>query len=476
MMNMVLSYQCCMAPMITKGSLCCVARLGSCTKKTNLCFSTPLLLGWKMPSINRSSSSLLATSSKTNSHPLMMIPPDEEEDGRSLCRFYDYVNEKVLNTNIKIPEEVDHAICIGSSHGWLAYISRLDCSVFLWSPFSTTPLISLPPIDTLPSITSVPREEVDEENPDDDTLHYKWKSAYESDDDSSPDFGFKVECNYLDESQSFYTRSANRLILYLIRKIVLSSVPTSDDCIVVALPGLSIHRSIAFCKPGDKSWTFVEPPLKKYFDIVDVIHFKDQLFYTITSYRRTLYAYDLADLSSPKSYHIETCFEYEHLSSLEKYTRRSCRKRYYLVESSGELLLVCRLFSNRMNNDGEIIVNSTIIKSQDQTTTFDVYKLDFSRNKWEPIRCIGDQVLFVGTNQSLSLSARNFSILKANCIYFTDDSCTIHKKYPPRRCKGYGGNDYGHYELEGRYVFGELCRFGDGRILPPPFWVMRHFH
>jgi hypothetical protein len=25
------------------------------------------------------------------------------------------------------------------------------------------------------------------------TLRYKWKTAYESDDDSSPDFGFKVE-------------------------------------------------------------------------------------------------------------------------------------------------------------------------------------------------------------------------------------------------------------------------------------------
>ena len=43
----------------------------------------------------------------------MMIEPEEEkedEDGRSLYRFYDYVNKKV-ETNTKIPEEVDHAIC-----------------------------------------------------------------------------------------------------------------------------------------------------------------------------------------------------------------------------------------------------------------------------------------------------------------------------------------------------------------------------
>jgi hypothetical protein len=474
MVNMLLSYQWCMVPM-TRGSLCRVATLGSYTKKTSLCFSTPL-----MPSINRSSSSLLALPSKANSHPLMMIPPDEEEkDGRCLCRFYDYVNEKVIKTNIKIPEEVNHAICIGSSHGWLAYISRLDCSVFLWNPFTTTPLISLPPIHTLSSITVIPREDVDEDEIlkryEGDTLCHKWKSAYESDDDSFPDFGFKVEWDCPDQSQSFYTRSAKRLILYLIRKIVLSSVPTSDDCIIVALLGLSIHRSIAFCKPGDKSWTFVEPPLKKYFDIVDVIHFNDQLFYTITPCGCTLYVYDLADLSSPKSYLIKTYFEDEHLSLLEEYVRKSCGKRFYLVESSGELLWVCRYITNKMNNDGEIIVNSNNIESSDQTIMFDVYRFDFSQNTWDPIRCIGDQVLFVGTNQSLSLSIHSFPSLKANCIYFTDDSCEIHKKYPPW-CKGYVGNDYGHYELGGGYVFGELCRFGDGRVLPPPFWVMRHFH
>ncbi|XP_062152147.1 uncharacterized protein LOC133860585 [Alnus glutinosa] len=469
-----------------------VVTLRSCTKKSNLCFSTPLLLRRrKMPSIIGSSSSLLASPLEAShvsvSHPLMMIPSDEkDEDGRSLCRFYDYLNEKVVNTNIKIPEEVEHAICVGSSHGWLAYISRLDCSVFLWSPFTASPLISLPPIHTLPFITVIPREEVDEENPDDvlerykgDTLHYKWKTAYESDDDFLPDFGFKVEWDYPDQSKSFYTRSPKRLILNLIRKIVFSSVPTSDDCIVVALPGLSTHRSIAFCKPGDKSWTFVEPPLKKYYDIVDVIHFKDQLFYTITSSGHTLYAYDLADLSSPKSYLVKTSLEYFRLplSSLEEYTRRYewCQERYYLVESLGDLLWVRRIFTNYMNGDGEIIFNYKLLKFPDQTIMFDVYRLDFSQNTWKYIKCIGDQSLFLGTNQSLSLPARDFPSLKANCIYFTDDSCEIHKKYPPCDREGYGGHDYGHYELGG-YAFGEFCRFGDGRILPPPFWVMRHFH
>ena len=156
-----------------------------------------------MPFINRSSLSLLTSTSKANSHPLTMIPLDEEkEDGRSRCRFYGYVNERVVNTNIKILEEVDHAICIKSSHGWLAFVSpSLIASFFFGVPSRPLTLISLPLIHTLPSIMVIPHEKVDEENPVDkileryqgDTLCYKWKTAYESDDDSSPNFGFKVE-------------------------------------------------------------------------------------------------------------------------------------------------------------------------------------------------------------------------------------------------------------------------------------------
>jgi hypothetical protein len=82
------------------------------------------------------------------------------------------------------------------------------------------------------------------------------------------------------------------------RKIVLSSTPTSDDCVVVSLPHRQHNPSIAFCKPGDKSWTFVEP-IKEFSRIEDVVHFKDNLFYTVSFGGTTIVAYDLAYLSSP---------------------------------------------------------------------------------------------------------------------------------------------------------------------------------
>jgi hypothetical protein len=463
MMNMVLSHQCCVVPM-TRGSLCRVATLGSCTKKTNLCFSTPLLHGRKITSINRSPSLLLASALEAKPHPLIMIAPDHEEED-SLCRFYDYVNDKVINTTIKIPREANFAQCVGSSHGWLAYVSCFDCSIFLWSPFMTSPLISLPPIHTLPFIKVIPREEIDKEEIEDDI-----KSSFEFEYDGFPEFGFKVEAEYPDPSQMYYTRTPRNLSLDIINIIVLSSVPTSDDCIVVALSNLLRYQGIFFCKPGDKSWTYVEQPHKKHYVIADATHFKDQLFYTVSSCGNTLFAYDLANLSSPKSYILKPVLDermrsyflepsFELKPSLEEYNAI-----YHLVESLGDLLLICRLirrdvFHQWYDNDDEEDIDVFSDDDEFPIEKFEVYRLDFFRNTWEHAKCIGDQVLFLDNDQTLSLSAIDFPSLKANCIYFTGDSYRYHS--------------YGHRE-QGGYVFGQFrsC-FGVGW---DPLWVMRHFH
>jgi hypothetical protein len=475
---MVLSYQFSM-PM-TRSSISHVATLRSCNKKTSVCFSTPLFLSHgKMPSIiGLSSLSLLTLPSKaahvSASHPLMMIEPEEDEDGRSLCCFYDYINGKVLNTNTKIPEEVDRAICVGSSHDWLAYVSRLDCSVFLWSPFTTYPLILLPPIHTLPFITVIPHEEldddVDEDDVDIDSACYNInKSAY--DDNFSSDFGFKVETRGQHGCRGYYTMSPKLLSLKIIRKIVLSSAPTSDDCIVVALITHNTRESIAFCKPGDKSWTFVEPPLKKFYALQMSYISRTNCSTQCPSYGgTTICAYDLADLSSPKSYIFETSFDFEPLSALDERMRSWFSKRYYLVESLGDLLWVRRHIANNMNDDGEFTYSYDFDAFPDQTVMFDVYRLDFSQNTWKCMKCIDDQVVFLGTNQSLSLSAQHFISLKGNRIYYTDDSYWIHLKH-----RSYGGQDFGHYELGGSKFIKSL-KCCDWKILPPPIWVMRNFH
>ena len=96
------------------------------------------------------------------SFPLLMMEPEVDKDNNHLIRFADFPDNRVWTTKGMVPKEVNDAICIGSSHGWLAYISRRDCSIFLWNPFITITspdpprLIRLPPIDTLPHVTVVP--------------------------------------------------------------------------------------------------------------------------------------------------------------------------------------------------------------------------------------------------------------------------------------------------------------------------------
>ena len=141
----------------------------------------------------------------------------------------------------------------------------------------------------------------------------------------------------------------------------------------------------------------------------------------------------MSNLSSPKCYPVETCFDFEPLSSLEQRMRSWYGKIYYLVESLGDLLWVYRFFTHKMNANGKFIF-SYDVDFPTQTIKFDVYRLDFCWNTWEFTTSIGDQVIFLGTNQSISLPALDFPSLKANCIYFTDDSVSIHGKYPP-----YGG-------------------------------------
>ena len=188
--------------------------------------------------------------------------------------------------------------------GWLMSPVSTAQLFFGVRPFTTSPLIWLPPIHTLPFVKVIPWEELDDDEHEDGDI-----SAY--DDNFPSDIGFKVEFEDQNRRQRYCTRSPKLLSLGIIQKIVLSSAPTSDDCIVVALPIYKIHHSIAFCKPGDKSWTFVEPPLEKSFHLIDVIHFKDQLFYAVSCCGLTFYAYDLADLSYPNSYLLETSFDFE---------------------------------------------------------------------------------------------------------------------------------------------------------------------
>ena len=139
--------------------------------------------------------------------------------------------------------------------------------------------------------------------------------------------------------------------------------------------------------------------------------------------------------------------------------------KHYLMESLGNLLWVRRFISSHVDDMANMVYDEEV-EFPHRTYGFDVYRLDFARNTWEYTKCVGDQVLFLGINQSLSLPAREVPGFKANNIYFTDDSRSIH----------YGSYRYGGYDL-GRYDLGRVTTTSDfshdyEKVLPPHIWVM----
>ena len=87
------------------------------------------------------------------------------------------------------------------------------------------------------------------------------------------------------------------------------------------------------------------------------------------------------------------------------------RVRRYLVETSGEIILVCQcLCFNR----------SDVL----ETCGFKTYRLDLCQMTWVKIKSLGDWILFVGQCCSRSFHAEELGDGKANCIYFINNGLT----------------------------------------------------
>ncbi|XP_047160879.1 F-box protein At2g05970 [Vigna umbellata] len=80
----------------------------------------------------------------------------------------------------------------------------------------------------------------------------------------------------------------------------------------------------------------------------------------------------------------------------------------YLVESCGELLLVCRYFSP---NQQAVL----------ETQKFEVFALDFCQLSWKKVEDLGDQMIFLGKCCSTSFSAKELGVGIRNSIYFCND-------------------------------------------------------
>uniref|UniRef100_A0A5B7BVM8 KIB1-4 beta-propeller domain-containing protein n=1 Tax=Davidia involucrata TaxID=16924 RepID=A0A5B7BVM8_DAVIN len=349
----------------------------------------------------------------------------ETADDKDYYHLFSLAEQKEFRVkkNLRLPWQrellsPDDAICVGSSHGWLAFIHPL------------------PPVETLPSVCSSIRQ----------------KST------TSTSIAMQFVCRLFNSLTEVV--SPENLSESFIEKIVFSSAPSpipfpsnpyqldthnnnNEDCIVMAMQaGYGYLEEPVFCKPGDTAWTSLPGEMR---DCIDILYLsKDQHFY-ILSRDQWVEAWDFRNPASPKSTLIEASIDKHEL--LPERPSDYCLIRYLAESSSGDLLMVIRCA------DGNY-----------KTRQFEVYKLDFIRKKWVYLPSLGDGVLFVGANHSVSVTALDFPWLRKNSIYF---ACMDNEVIDNPRMT----HDFGVFNLEDNSVAPfDGCDLK--KIQLPPVWVV----
>ncbi|PIA25255.1 hypothetical protein AQUCO_12000002v1 [Aquilegia coerulea] len=222
-----------------------------------------------------------------------------------------------------------------------------------------------------------------------------------------------------------------------LRKAVICSQTPNKELYILALG--SNARVIETCKPHDTEWSVfgadMEEDEDEYEDEEEIMNrylrqqnntipdeviqddeenkwlFLDLLLYKGMLYgltvATTLVCFELHDSSNPLG-----CKELNMLPKGRVIKRRIIYGDY-LVESGEELLMVHRIRSFVNNGDG---AKYTTIK-------FSVYRLHQTNDlfEWVEVQSLGNQMLFLGRNTSISVSTDDIPGLKGNCIYFIDD-------------------------------------------------------
>lgn len=195
-------------------------------------------------------------------------------------------------------------------------------------------------------------------------------------------------------------------------KMVLSGNPCRENCVCMLVH--SQRQELAFWVPGAQSW-------HEYKLVGDP--FEDAIFcngsFYLLSKANSIFQIDTASVSATLSRddssasavasesEIKTEFHKVIMPESENHVNDGVLR--YLVESCGEILLVCRHFSTL---PGAVL----------ETRNFKVYVLDIGQMSWKRVENLGDRILFLGKCSSRSFSAVELGVEIRNCIYFSNDN------------------------------------------------------
>jgi hypothetical protein len=342
--------------------------------------------------------------------PWLMLPSNEEDDFTTR-RFFNLAENKVYKMKNVFERFGDDVWCVGSSHGWLVILDD-EANPHLFNPFSRVQ-IQLPLFtDELANVNNL--------------------------------------------RKSFITKA-----------ILLADPSRSNDFVVVMIYDYGFASRLAFYKQGDKTWTKLFGANQDY---CDIICHDNQLFALADN--RSVEVWEFQSSSPTKIMSIEPSMQ---LKDVEKFPRNNnISTKFYLVKTSNDdVLFIERFIGNFVNAQGFVVDESYLLSSNDtqplvcpyRTKMFFVFKLDFKLKRWEKVESLKDQVVFLGGNQSMSVSSHDLSECKPNSIYFTDD-----RWYEMDLDNLYGGHDLGLFNLDNESIK-PFYHSDLEKIDPPPFWI-----
>ncbi|GKC35527.1 hypothetical protein Tco_1047911, partial [Tanacetum coccineum] len=178
--------------------------------------------------------------------------------------------------------------------------------------------------------------------------------------------------------------------------------------LVVVLWGCS--EKLGFCRPGDSKWTPVQEGVHS--RIYDITYYNDQVYtFDSRSYIRACDIYgqnptELVEVASlPEyvynKYAVNNHFTQEHILGLDDDERK-------------RLLVVIRK-TYLYEDDKDSLCGETY-----RTWCFKNFEYDLETGKWSEVKDLGSKTLFVGYNSSFWIEETT-SMIKGNCVYFTDD-------------------------------------------------------
>lgn len=309
------------------------------------------------------------------------------------------------------------AWCVGSSHNFLIFLDNKGCP-FLLNP-SSNAFIHVPPFtDSFIQCANAP-------------------------------------------SYSYYVQSLRKTF---VSKAVLMSSPSSSQYTLAIM--YDYPCKIAFCNNPNSTWVELYDAKRSYSDIV----FDNNILYALDE-DGSIEGWEFLHQKDPRKIlevnhpNMVIDKEEERRFPIDKFSTK-----FYLVISKREFMLIERFIGNFVNANGEVVHEGSN-ESYDEceicpyrTKHFNVYKLELMKRKWENIKCLDGQIVFVGANESKLVDV-SFCEVEENSIYFSDDRWEeMNLDYL------YGGHDWGVFNLQNSCI--KLLAPYANKMDPPPIWMV----